>query len=107
MAGEERCGMSIGSHAKQNEVEDREASRVLLGELLDELFLVRIRQLFKIVQESGVEGVYLFLRNWNLGEEDFRAGSVIGVRVVERDHTLINVEDMPGFCVIKTKNKNL
>ena len=59
MPGEERRSMSIGSDAEEDEVEDGEARGVLRGELTDELGLVCVCELVEVVEEGGVDGVYV------------------------------------------------
>lgn len=57
VAREERAGVAIRTDSKKDEVENGEAGRVLLGELVDELFFVGICEFFEIVEKSGVERV--------------------------------------------------
>lgn len=57
MAGKEGCGVSVGAHTKEDEVEDGETGSVLLCKLADEFLLIRIGKLLEVVEESGIDGV--------------------------------------------------
>ena len=97
VAREERRGVAVGPDAEQDEVEDGEARRVLHRELLDELLLVRVRELLEVVEQVWVNRVDLRGRDArrDLGEELAHAERVVRVFVVERDDALVGVEDVP------------
>lgn len=51
--------MPVWPDAEEDEVEDREACSVLCGELADELGFVCVSELVEVVEEGGVDGVYV------------------------------------------------
>lgn len=52
--------MSVWTDAEKDEVEDGKTSRVFLSELVNKRFLVRVCELFEIVQESDIQVVNVF-----------------------------------------------
>lgn len=103
VAGEERAGVAVGADAEEDEVEDGKARGVLHGELVDELLLVRVRELLEVVREVRVDRVDLVRGDarGKLGEELAHAERVVRVFVVERDDALVGIEDVPvvdGQC---------
>lgn len=97
VAGEEGRDVAVGTEAEEDEVENGEAGRVLHGELLDELLLVRVRELFEVTEEVRVDGVDggLGPSGGELGEELADAEPMVRILVVEGHDALINVENMP------------
>lgn len=89
MAREERSGVAIGANAKEDEVKDGEARRVLLCKLPDELFLIRVRELFEVVEQRCVDRVDVLGKNRNLRVEQALSELVVRVGVVEKDDTLV------------------
>jgi len=59
VTGEKGGGVAIGTHAEEDEIKDGEAGSVLLCEFTDELLLIRVGELLKVVEESGVDSVYM------------------------------------------------
>jgi len=57
MTGKEGCGVAVGAHTEEDEVEDGETGSVLLCKLADEFLLIRIGKLLEVVEESGIDGV--------------------------------------------------
>lgn len=57
VAWEKRAGVAVRTDSEKDEVKDGEASRVLLGELANELLFVSICKFFEIVEKIGVDGV--------------------------------------------------
>lgn len=57
VAREKRAGVAIRTDSKEDEVKHGEASRVLLGEFVNELLFVCICEFFEIVEKSGIERV--------------------------------------------------
>ena len=94
---EEGAGVAVRTDTEEDEVEDGEARRVLHGELLDELLLVRVRELFEVTEEVRVDGVDggLGPSGGELGEELADAEPMVRILVVEGHDALINVENMP------------
>lgn len=95
VAGEQRRGVAVGTGSEEDEVEDGEASGVLLRKLADKLLFVRVRELLEVVGKRGVDRVDVVCRDRDLGEELIRAEPVVGIGVVERDYTLVGVEHLP------------
>ena len=95
VAGEERGGVAVGADAEEDEVKDGEARRLLLRELPDELLLVRVRELLEVVELVRVDRVDVLGGNGHLRVERALGEEVVRVGVVERDDTLVGVEDVP------------
>ncbi len=95
VAGEERGGVAVGADAEEDEVKDGETRRLLLRELPDELFLVRVCELLEVVEQVGVDGVDVLARDGHLRVERARGEVVVRVGVVERNDALVGVEDVP------------
>ena len=93
---EQRSRVPIRPDTKQDKVEDWESCRVLGCELEDQLSLVRVGEFFKIVEEGGVDVVNVFGWDNDFGEEGIHAVFVVGVFMVERDSSLIDVVDVPA-----------
>jgi len=93
---EQRSRVPVRPDAEQDKVEDREPCRVLLCEREDQLPLVRVGELLKVIEEGGVNVVNVFVRYIDFGEEDVCAEFVVGVFVVERYNSLIGVEYLPA-----------
>ena len=87
--------MPVRPKAKQDEVEDGKPCGLLHRELLDQLSLVSVGEFVNVVEEGGVDVVNVFGRDVDFGEENLLAECVVGVFVVERDSSLIGVENMP------------
>lgn len=66
---EQRSCMPIWTHPKENEIKDRKPRRIFLCEFFDELFLVGISELFEVIDEGDINGVDVFLGDWNFVEE--------------------------------------
>lgn len=49
--------MSVRTNAEEDEVEDRKTSRVFLGKLANKRFLVRVCELFEVIQERDIDVV--------------------------------------------------
>lgn len=95
VAGEEGCGVSVGTYTEEDEIEDGETRSVLLSELVDEFFLVRIGELFDIVGKGIIDRVDVLRRDGDFAEEFGDAEAMVGVFVVERDNALICIVDLP------------
>ena len=95
VAREERSGVAVRADAEEDEVKDREARRVLLCKLPDELFLVRVRELFEVTEQLCVDRVDVLGRNRNLRVEQALGEVVVRVGVVERHNALVRIEDVP------------
>jgi len=95
VARKEGGGVAVWTRAQENEVEDGETSAVAPRELADELFLVRVAELFEVVEEGRVDGMDVLLRDGDFGVQFVLAEEMVGVVVVERDYAFISVEDLP------------
>ena len=95
VAREERGGVAVGADAEEDEVKDGEARRVLLRELPDELFLVRVRELLDIAEQLRVDRVDVLGKDGHLRVERGQGKVVVRVGVVERDDALVCIEDVP------------
>jgi hypothetical protein len=95
VAREERGGVAVGADAEEDKVKDGEARRVLLRELPDELFLVRVRELLSIVELLRVDRVDVLGRDGHLRVERVLGELVVRVGIVERDDALVRIEDVP------------
>lgn len=105
MSGEERSGVTVGPDAEEDEVEDRETSRVFLSELADELFLVSVGKFFEVVEKGSVDGVNVFGWDGGVAVELFLSKAVVGVFVIEGNATFVGIEDLPavGMELHKTR----
>ena len=95
MSREERSRVSIGSHSKKNQIKDREAGGILLGEFADELFFVSIGKLLQIVEKRRIDGMDVSHRDRDVGKQMGGARRVIGIGVIKGYRTLIDIEDLP------------
>lgn len=90
--------MPIRTHAQEDEVEDGEPSRILGCEFAYELLLVCICELFYVVEQACINGVYILFGNGDLGEQFLRACCMIRVWVIEGNDTFIDIEDVPTWA---------
>lgn len=96
MSGEERAGMSVGSAAEEEQVEDGQADRVAGGEAAHERLLVLISQNLRVAEVldiDRVDGRALALRK--LVEKLRLEEGVVGIGVVEGHGALVSEEDLP------------
>jgi len=87
--------MSVWADAEEDEVKDWEPSGVFLGELMDKRLLIRVGELFEVIQEGYVDGVNVLFWYGNLAKEFLPAKIVVGVFVIQRYTALISEEDLP------------
>src|SRR2546423_11987960 len=90
-AGEQRCCVSIWTHAKKNEVKLGKGALLRTKKLLQRLFVFagcspRVRQL-----SGNAEDV--FWRNWQLREQRLVGHAIVAVRTVGRDVALVAPEE--------------
>lgn len=95
VAGEQRRSVSVGSHSEEDDIEDGEAGGVLLGELVDELFLIGVGELFDVGGEGVIDGVDVLGGDGDFAEELGDAETVVGVFVVEGDDSFVCVVYLP------------
>lgn len=114
MPGEERRGVSVRSHTKQNNVEDGETCGIFGRKRLNELGFILIRELVDVSEERGVDTMNIGVRNRDFGQELVVDKFVVGFWVIEWDSTLVRKVDMPdrlsrqtGTCVRICQNKAL
>ena len=100
---EERGRVAVGADAEEDEVKDGEARRVPLGELLDELLLVRVRELLEVVQLRLVDRVDVVARDGHFGEERVEREFVVGIFMVEGHDAFVGVEDVPMWGRVDRK----
>ena len=84
---EEGAGVAVRTDTEEDEVEDGEASRVLVSEFADQLLLVRVCNFFERVlvkglggcclDQGGINGMDVFLRNGDFGPELLVAEPVV------------------------------
>lgn len=95
MTGEEGAGVTVGTHAEEDEIKDGVPGGIPLGKRLDELTLVLVGELFWVVEKRGVDGVDLGRCDGGVGEEELIDRGVVGVLVVEGNESLVAEEDFP------------
>lgn len=59
VTGEEGSGVTVGTHTEEDEVEYGEAGSILLCKLVDEFLLIRVGELFEVVEEGWIDGMYI------------------------------------------------
>ena len=96
VAREERGRVAVGADAEQDKVKDGETRRVPLRKLLDELLLVRVRELLEVVSQRIVDRVDVLGEDGHFGVERVLRELVVRVLVVEGHDAFIGVEDAPG-----------
>ena len=79
---EQRHGVSVWPHAKEDKVEHGKARGVFGRKLQDKLPLVRISELLQVVEQRWVNCMHVAGRNCSLGVELCLAKVVVGVRVI-------------------------
>jgi len=95
VSGEERSRVSIGSHSEKDQIEDGEASRLLLREFVDELLFVSIGELLQVVEMRRIDGMNVMCRDRDFGKQMGGARQVVGIGVIKGYYTLIDIEDLP------------
>lgn len=95
VAREEGAGVAVRTHAEEDEVKDRVPGGVSLGERRDELTLVLVRELFRVVEEGDVDRVHLGRRDGRVVEEELLDRGIVGVLVLQADEPLVAEEDLP------------
>ena len=95
VAREERGRVAVGADAEQDKVKDGEARRVLLRKLVNQLLLVRVRELFQVVLQRWVDRVDVGWRDGHFGVERVLRELVVGIFMIERDDAFVYVKDMP------------
>jgi hypothetical protein len=98
MAREKRAGVSVGSAAEEEEVEDRQTDRVAAGEAGNECLLVLVGKFLQVVQVFCVDGVHGgLLVLGDLVQKFLLEKGIVGVFVVEGHSALICKEDFPAL----------
>lgn len=91
---EQRAGMTIGTHAKQDQVKDRVTHRIPVGKRAGQLRDVVISYCFRVFQ-VWVDWVDVLLWDVDMVEELLLGKKVVGVFVLERHAAFIRKVDNP------------